>query len=202
MNSKLNFGLFGLLLKSASLRRARAARRGTRESLSVVKLETILLAEDNPDDVLLIRLAFEKAGFTNPIVVVEDGSQAIQYFDGEGPYADRARFPKPTLLLLDLKLPRATGFEVLGWIRQRPEWLCLPIIILTSSVHGSDMKQAYDLGANFFLTKPVKFNDLLQTIKQLADYGLGDACLSVPGPFITTPQQRSNLSSAQPSGER
>jgi CheY-like chemotaxis protein len=86
-------------------------------------------------------------------------------------------------MLLDLKLPRASGFEVLEWIRQRPEWMALPIIILTSSINGADMKRAYDLGANFFVSKPVKFEDLVQTIKDLGAYGLSDSFLSVPGPF-------------------
>ena len=163
----------------------------------MVKRETILLAQENPDDVLLIRLAFQKAGFANPITVVGDGAEVIQYLEGDGPYADRARFPTPTLLLLDLKLPRIPGFEVLSWIRQRPEWMCLPVIILTASSHGLDIKQAYDLGANFFLTKPVQFDDFVQMIKQLGDYGLRDTCLSVPGPFITSPEQRSGTSPAE-----
>jgi CheY-like chemotaxis protein len=149
----------------------------------VAQAETILLAEDDSDDVLFIGMAFEQAGFKSPLVVVNDGTQAIEYLKGNGIYADRARFPNPTLLVLDLHLPRASGFEVLEWIRQRPEWMALPIIILTSSINGADMKRAYDLGANFFLSKPVKFDDLVQTIRDLGAYGLSDAFLSVPGPF-------------------
>jgi CheY-like chemotaxis protein len=157
----------------------------------VAKAETILLAEDDSDDVLFIGMAFEQAGFKSPVVAVSDGEQAIEYLKGDGRYADRARFPNPTLMVLDLHLPRANGFEVLEWIRARPEWVTLPIIILTSSISGADMKRAYDLGANFFLSKPVKFDDLVQTIRDLSNYGLSDAFLSVPGPFATPPQPRS-----------
>ena len=155
----------------------------------MAQAETILLAEDNSDDVLIIGEAFEKAGFSIPITVVSDGLQAIQYLNGDIHYADRSRFPTPSLVLLDLNLPRASGFEVLDWIRQRPEWIPLPVIILTNSINGSDMKRAYDLGANFFLTKPVKFDDFVETIRQLGDFGLRDPSLSAPGPFIIPPEQ-------------
>src|SRR5205814_10632877 len=102
--------------------------------------------------------------------VVSDGFEAIHYLEGCGPYSDRAQFPHPALLLLDLRLPRANGFEVLGWIRQRPEWITLPVIILTASMNQSDMKLAYDLGANFFLGKPADFRDLIPTLRQLGDF--------------------------------
>lgn len=163
----------------------------------MAQAETILLAEDDSDDVLFIGMAFEKAGFAIPMAVVSDGVQAIEYLKGVGFYADRARFPNPTLMLLDLKLPRASGFEVLEWIRQRPEWMALPIIILTSSISGADMKRAYDLGANFFLSKPVKFDDLVQTIRDLGAYGLSDAFLSVPGPLALPATEPRSASSAQ-----
>jgi CheY-like chemotaxis protein len=162
----------------------------------VAQAETILLAEDDSDDVLFIGMAFEKAGFAIPMAVVSDGAQAIDYLKGDGLYSDRSRFPKPTLMLLDLKLPRASGFEVLEWIRHRPEWIALPIIILTSSISDADMKRAYDLGANFFLSKPVRFDDLVQTIKELGAYGLSDAFLSVPGPFAVPQAAQRGANSA------
>jgi CheY-like chemotaxis protein len=149
--------------------------------------ETILLAEDNSDDAELTRLAFEQAGFTNPIAVVRDGKQAVEYLQGQGPYADRIRFPAPILLLLDLKMPRLTGFEVLTWIRQLPEWMSLPIIILSASLDTSDIKEAYELGANFFLTKPGKFDDLVHSLKQLGDFWLRDTYASVTVPFLPPP---------------
>ena len=149
--------------------------------------ETILLAEDNSDDAELIRLAFEQAGFTNLVAVVSDGKQAIKYLEGQGLYADRIQYPVPTLLLLDLKMPHSTGFEVLRWIRQLPEWMSLPVIILTASSEGSDIKQAYELGANFFLTKPGKFSDLVEAFKQLGDFWLRDTYASVTDAFLPPP---------------
>jgi CheY-like chemotaxis protein len=149
---------------------------------------TILLADDSADDVLLIRMAFKRAGFANPIVVVPDGEQAIQYLKGEGPYADRERFPIPQILLLDLKMPKLNGFDVLSWIRQRPEWKCLPIIVITTSFYGPDIEQAYDLGANSFLTKPAHFDEFVATVKQMGTFWLGHTILPAPGPFVPPPQ--------------
>jgi CheY-like chemotaxis protein len=148
---------------------------------------TILLAEDNSDDVLLIRMAFKRAGFLNPIEVVSNGEKAIQYLRGEAPYSDRTRFPVPQILLLDLKMPRFNGFEVLGWIRNRAEWKCLPIIILTTSFYGTDIEQAYELGANSFLTKPAQFDEFVAAVKQMGDFWLGHTLLPAPGPFIPAP---------------
>jgi two-component system response regulator len=99
-------------------------------------LKNILLADDSPDDVFLIRSAFSKSGFEDPIYVVSNGEQVLQYLKGEGPYADRKRFPVPHLLLLDLNMPRMNGFDVLSWIRGRQEWMCLPVIVLTTSFYG------------------------------------------------------------------
>ena len=149
---------------------------------------TILLAEDSADDVLLIRMAFKKAGFSNPIQVVSDGEKAIQYLRGEGPYADRNQFPVPQILLLDLKMPLLNGFDVLAWIRQRAEWKCLPIIVITTSFYGPDIDQAYELGANSFLTKPAHFDEFVATIKQMGHFWLGHTILPAPGPFVPPPQ--------------
>jgi CheY-like chemotaxis protein len=149
---------------------------------------TILLAEDSPDDVVLIRRAFERAGFHNPIQVVPDGEKAIQYLKGEGIYADRQRYPVPQILLLDLKMPSLNGFDVLSWIRQRPEWKCLPIIVITTSFYGADIEQAYELGANSFLTKPAQFDEFVATVKQMGTFWLGHTILPAPGPFVPPPQ--------------
>lgn len=116
---------------------------------------TILLAEDSPADVLLIQRAVRKASVADPIEVVGDGDQAVAYLAGEGAFADRARFPLPGLLLLDLKLPRRSGFEVLAWLRAQPGLRRLPVVVLTSSRLSADVNQAYDLGANGYLVKPV-----------------------------------------------
>jgi len=146
----------------------------------VAKSETILLADDDPDDVLLFRMALNQAGFQNPLFVVSDGQEAIQYLSGDGIYADRARFPVPQLLLLDLKMPQMSGFDVLAWLRERPEWKGLPVVILTSSCYEPDVRHAYELGANSFLTKPSDFQGFVGTVKQMARFWLSKAALPDP----------------------
>jgi len=136
------------------------------------KLYTILLVEDDPNDVLLIRRAFRKSDVANPIQVVGDGEEAIAYLSGRGPYADRERTPLPVLLLLDLKLPRKSGFEVLEWLRQQPGLKRLPVAVLTSSAETPDVNRAYDLGANSYLVKPVRFEGLLRMVQTLNLYWL------------------------------
>ena len=148
---------------------------------------TILLAEDSADDVLLLRMAFKRAGFSNPIHVVTDGEKAIQYLKGEGIFSDRDRYPVPQILLLDLKMPRMNGFDVLSWLRQRPEWKCLPVIVITTSFYGPDIEQAYEAGANSFLTKPAQFDEFVATVKQMGTFWLGHTILPAPGPFIPPP---------------
>jgi CheY-like chemotaxis protein len=118
---------------------------------------TVLLVDDSPDDVFLVGRAFRQVGIPNPLVVVGDGDQAIQYLKGEGIYADREQFPIPVLVLLDLNTPRVTGFEVLTWLRQDPDFRHLPVIVLTASTYSPDVTRAYQLGANSFLTKPTDF---------------------------------------------
>lgn len=131
---------------------------------------TILLVEDSPDDVLLIQRAFRKANLVNPISVVDDGEKAIAYIAGTGDYADRTRHPVPVLVLLDLKLPRKSGHEVLAWIKQNPTFKRLPVVVLTSSTETIDVNKAYDLGANSYLVKPVGFDDLFAMVKTLQPY--------------------------------
>lgn len=152
-------------------------------------LKNILLADDSSDDVLLIRSAFKRSGFEDPVYVVSNGEQVVQYLKGEGAYADRKRFPVPHLLLLDLNMPRMNGFDVLAWIRGRQEWMCLPIIVLTTSFYGPEIKRAYDLGANSFITKPPEFSQLIASLKEIAEHWLRRALLPEPGPFIVSPAQ-------------
>jgi CheY-like chemotaxis protein len=130
----------------------------------------ILLVEDDPNDVALTQLAFERAGFTNPLQIVRDGEQAIAYLAGQAPYADRARYPLPILILLDLKLPRRSGFEVLAWLRGVANVRRLPVVVLTSSAHSPDIDRAYDVGANSYLVKPVAFAALLGLVQTLGLY--------------------------------
>src|SRR5437764_11360768 len=119
----------------------------------MTNIKTILLADDDPDDVYLVKAAFARAGYDFPFVVVPDGEEAINYFKGLGKYANRYACPLPALFLLDIKMPSIDGFQVLRWVRAHPAWRALPIIVLTNSYYGSDINQAYDLGANSFLTK-------------------------------------------------
>jgi CheY-like chemotaxis protein len=130
----------------------------------------ILLVEDDPNDIILIKRAFEKANITNPLQVVENGEEAISYLTGKGRYGDRVKYPLPMLLLLDLKLPRKSGHEVLEWLRKQPMLKRLTVVVLTSSQQSSDINRAYDLGANSYLVKPVTFNALVEMVKVLNFY--------------------------------
>jgi len=132
--------------------------------------QLFLLAEDSQNDVFLMQQAFKKAGLPNPIQVVADGLDAISYLKGEGRYNDRAQYPLPMAVLLDLKMPRMNGFEVLEWVRKQPNLKRVVVIILTASNRSSDADRAYDLGANFYLTKPGKFEDLVDMTKCLHDW--------------------------------
>jgi len=132
----------------------------------------ILLAEDDPNDVLLIQRAFQRSLVANPLQVVRDGEEALAYLSGQGLFADRERHPLPVLMLMDLKMPRKSGLEVLEWVRQQPGLKRLPIIVLTSSNQSPDINRAYELGANSYLVKPAGFDSLLDLVKNLDMYWL------------------------------
>lgn len=132
----------------------------------------ILLVEDNEDDVFFFKRAMEKAGLQHPLRRVEDGQQAIDYLRGVGKYADRSQFPLPCLVLLDLKLPRVSGLEVVKWIREQPALQTLVVIILTSSHLDVDVRQAYRLGANSFLVKTSSANQLANMVRLIHEYWL------------------------------
>ena len=144
------------------------------ESLEMSSSQTtILLAEDESNDVFLMQRAFKKAMLSNPLRTVHDGEEAIAYLSGEGHFAARAEYPMPTLMLLDLKLPRKSGLEVLAWIRgQSSPVRRLPVIVLTSSRQNIDVNRAYDLGANSYLVKPVTFEGLVDMIRSLEKFWL------------------------------
>jgi CheY-like chemotaxis protein len=127
----------------------------------------ILLVEDNSKDVFLIQRAFRKIEMTTPLQVVNDGDAAVRYLSGELPYSDRNLYPLPVLVLLDLKLPRRSGAEVLGWIRQQPELKRLPVVVLTSSREYADVNSIYDLGANAYIVKPLGFEQLVDILRTL-----------------------------------
>lgn len=130
----------------------------------------ILLAEDDPNDTLLIQRAFQKAGLGDVLKTVGDGDQAVAYLRGTDEYADRARFPLPFLLLLDLKMPGTDGFEVLHWLRSQPDFKRLLVVVLTSSNLQADVDRAYDLGANSYLVKPVEFTEMVNMIQRFEAY--------------------------------
>lgn len=135
-------------------------------------IDLILLVEDDPNDALLLKRAFAKAHVANTIVHLADGDAAVLYLDGCGAYADRERHPLPCLVLLDLKLPRRSGLEVLGWMRAQAGLKRIPVVVLTSSQQATDINRAYDLGANSYLVKPVGFDTLLDMVHALNLYWL------------------------------
>lgn len=137
---------------------------------SPIRNHLILLVEDNPDDVLLIQRAFQHARIANPLQIVSDGEAAIAYLSGKTDLADRLRHPLPALILLDLKLPRVSGLEVLEWMRKREGLKRLPVVVLTSSNQISDVNRAYDLGANSYLVKPVAPEGLFSLMQTLQVY--------------------------------
>ncbi|MEC4814322.1 MAG: response regulator [Scytonema sp. PMC 1069.18] len=130
---------------------------------------TVLLVEDEPADVFRIQRAVSKANLAISLEVVSDGEQAVLYLSGEEAFQNRDRYPVPVLILLDLKLPRLSGFEVLAWLRES-ELKHLPVAVLSSSEEQADIERAYALGANSYLTKPVDFNTLLEMVRTIGVY--------------------------------
>jgi len=132
----------------------------------------VLLADDDPNDVFLLQRAFQKTNIADPLQVVRDGEEAMAYLSGQAQYADRQRHPLPVLLLLDLKMPRKSGFEVLRWLRQQSVLKRLPVVVLTSSNQNPDINKAFDLGANSYIVKPGGFDSLVEMVKNLNLYWL------------------------------
>jgi CheY-like chemotaxis protein len=130
----------------------------------------ILLVEDDPNDVWLVKHAFQSAGISNPLRIVNDGQEAVDYLQGQGHFGDRSAFPLPKLVLLDLKMPRLNGFDVIGWMRRHYPWKLTPIIILSSSALPQDVNRAYELGANAYMVKPADFRALERLFRTIADF--------------------------------
>lgn len=129
--------------------------------------ELLLLIEDDPNDILLFEKAISRSSFGIEVVVIRDGEKAISYLSGNGISSGQ---PAPDLVLLDLKLPRKSGFEVLEWIKNHPVLHTTPVIILSSSKQTQDLKTAYSLGANSYLVKPTGFTELNKLIEVLGSY--------------------------------
>jgi two-component system response regulator len=132
----------------------------------------ILLVEDNPDDVELTRLAFEEANVANRMVVVRDGAEALDYLFARGSYAGRDPHELPSIVLLDLNLPKLDGREVLQAIRAEPATRELPVVVLTTSAEPFDVEASYALGVNSYIQKPVDFEQFVWAVRQVGLYWL------------------------------
>jgi two-component system response regulator len=135
-----------------------------------LKEQVILLVEDNKDDVELTLMAFNQARITNPVVVAKDGVEALEYLLGEGSHSGRDTHEQPVVVLLDLKLPRLGGLEVLERIRHDDRTKYIPVVILTTSTEQDDMIKAGDLHANSYVRKPVDFDTFVDAARQLGLY--------------------------------
>lgn len=144
----------------------------------------VLAAEDEDSDAMILRLAFKRARMTQPLVIVRDGQEAVDYLTGQGVYADRSAHPIPALLLLDLKMPRMNGIEVLTWLGTRLEFKDLPAVVLSSSPDQSDIQRAMAAGAREYFVKPHGFNELIGIIEGLRSRWLAPA---VPSPGSSAP---------------
>jgi CheY-like chemotaxis protein len=137
-------------------------------------LPVVLAAEDEETDRFILNLAFQKAGISGQLIVVSDGQQAVDYLSGNAPYADRAVYPAPAMLMLDLKMPRMSGFDVLAWLATRPDLKNLPTVILSSTSDESDIRRAREMGAREFFTKPHDLSTLVEIIHDLHSRWLAD----------------------------
>jgi CheY-like chemotaxis protein len=142
--------------------------------------QTILMVEDNPDDVVLLKSTLVKLHYTHPLIVVPDAEQAIAYLEGAGKFADRTRFPFPRVLLADMILPRRSALAVLEWVRLHPHCYIIPTLILTSSENPDDIIQAYQLGASAYMIKPVSLFELRNLLELTIKYWC--ACAKPPYP--------------------
>ena len=133
----------------------------------------VLLVEDDPDDVFFLENAFEQTGMAGALRVARDGQEAVSYLLGQDAFADRRLYPRPSVVLLDLKLPRKSGLEVLQWRQGQPSLKSLPVVVLTSSQSNSDIAKAYELGANSYLVKPIDSQAQLEMVKAIRLYWIG-----------------------------
>ena len=133
---------------------------------------SLLVAEDDENDVFFLQRAFQQAKIGNPLHVVRDGQEAIDYLSGDGKFSNRTQYPLPHLFILDLKMPRKTGLEVLGWLHEQSELRCLPVLVLSSSAQRTDIERAYELGANGFVLKPASLEKRVELAKLIGAFWL------------------------------
>jgi CheY-like chemotaxis protein len=143
-----------------------------RENYTLLMPKSVLIAEDDPTDVFLLKRAFALAQIPATLHFVRDGQEAIDYLEGGPTYNDRAAYPLPDLMLLDLKMPKLNGFDVLKWLRRQPGLKRLLVTVLTSSDQPDDINRAYDLGANSYLLKPHNSTELSDLVGQVKRYWL------------------------------
>ncbi|HEX7861148.1 MAG TPA: response regulator [Verrucomicrobiae bacterium] len=132
--------------------------------------DLVLVAEDNPDDAILLRRAIDKAGITARVKIVNDGEEMLLYLQGRGVYTNRDAYPLPNLIILDLKMPRKSGLEVLLWMSENQDLAVVPTIVLSASNLEKDVRQAYNLGANTYFVKPTTFEELVSTMRMVKEY--------------------------------
>ena len=135
----------------------------------------ILLVEDDVNDAMLAQRALQRAGAGREILHLMDGEEAINYLSGKPPFEDRKRFPLPRLILLDLKMPRMSGFDVLSWLQTHPELAHLPVVVLTGSIEPKDVQNAKNLGAVGYEVKPIDFGKLVEIAKGLDERWLAQS---------------------------
>jgi CheY-like chemotaxis protein len=127
----------------------------------------LLVVEDDPNDVLFVRRGLAKAGVEGSVREARDGEEAVAYLEGKGDFRDRSKHPLPSLVLLDLKLPKKSGLEVLEWLRGRPDLRTIPVVVLTSSRESRDMARARDLGVAAYHVKPVEFGEFMGVVESI-----------------------------------
>lgn len=135
-----------------------------------VKQFSILIVDDSEDDLLLIKRAYRKNGTSDEIRTVLSGNEAIRYLNGEGEFADRRRFPYPTLVMTDLKMADGDGFHVLENMKNHPEWCVIPVLVLSSSEDLDDIKKSYELGASCYMSKPHSIEELQELLRRFHEF--------------------------------
>ncbi|HEV2207345.1 MAG TPA: response regulator [Verrucomicrobiae bacterium] len=145
----------------------------------------MLAVEDEESDALLLELAMKEAGAPNKLIVVRDGQELVDYLSRRPPFGDRRRFPDPGVLLLDLKMPRMDGFQVLTWLSEHAEFAHIPVIIFSASMCQADIRRALQMGASDYLEKPSQFATLVEMCRKLTHRWLINPRPAVPSPVVT-----------------